>query len=114
MRVKLLIEHYLVFLSLIGDCTGSSGSALVKKLQCWKSHVSAHFIFRAKQKSGRLRDNNICNRHLWKAYSLPARGHFSSAGNHYKQVGLRSGPTECRSRSGSKPFDADSVPERIF
>ena len=32
MTVKLLTEHYLEFLSLKGDCTGSSESTLVKML----------------------------------------------------------------------------------
>ena len=42
MSVKLLIEHHLRFLSLKGDCTGSSQSTLVKISHCWKSHVAAH------------------------------------------------------------------------
>ena len=41
MSVKLLTEHYLEFLSLKGDCTGSSESALVKMPHCWKSHALA-------------------------------------------------------------------------
>ena len=41
MTVKLLTEHYLEFLSLKGDCTGSSESKLVKMSHCWKSHVTA-------------------------------------------------------------------------
>ena len=45
MIVKLLTEHYFEFLSLIGDCTGSSESTLVKMPHCWKSHVTAHLIF---------------------------------------------------------------------
>ena len=44
MTLKLLTEHYLEFLSLKGGCTGSSESTLVKKPNCWKSHVAAHFI----------------------------------------------------------------------
>ena len=40
--VELLTEHHLEFLSLKGDCTGSSESTLVKMLHCWKSHVVAH------------------------------------------------------------------------
>ena len=45
MSVKLLTEHNsLAFLSLIGGCTGSSESTLVKMPHCWKSHVAAHFI----------------------------------------------------------------------
>ena len=42
MSVKLLTEHYLRFLSLIGGCTGSSVSTLVKMPHCWKSRVTAH------------------------------------------------------------------------
>ena len=42
MTVKLLTEHHLRFLSLIGSCTGSSESRLVKMPQCWKSRVTAH------------------------------------------------------------------------
>ena len=46
MIVKLLTEHHLEFLSLIGGRTGSSESTLVKMPHCWKSHVMAHFILR--------------------------------------------------------------------
>ena len=41
MIVKLLTEQSLAFLSLKGDCTGSSESSLVKMSHCWKSHVTA-------------------------------------------------------------------------
>ena len=41
MIVKLLIEHYLEFLSLKGGCRGSSESTLVKMSNCWKSHALA-------------------------------------------------------------------------
>ena len=41
MIVKLLTEHYLEFLSLIGGCRGSSESTLVKMSSCWKSHAAA-------------------------------------------------------------------------
>ena len=44
MIVKLLTEHHLEFLSLKGDCTGSSESTHVKMPHCWKSHVMAHII----------------------------------------------------------------------
>ena len=44
MTVKLLTEHHLEFLSLKGDCTGSSESTLVKMPHCWKSHVMAHML----------------------------------------------------------------------
>ena len=42
MTVKLLSEQHLEFLSLTGDCTGSSESIQVKMPHCWKSHVAAH------------------------------------------------------------------------
>ena len=42
MCVKLLTEQHLEFLSLIGDCTGSSESTHVKIPHCWKSHAAAH------------------------------------------------------------------------
>ena len=45
MSVKLLTEHHLEFLSLKGGCICSSESTLVKMPHCWKSHVTAHFIF---------------------------------------------------------------------
>ena len=45
MSVKLLTEHHLEFLSLKGDCTGSSESTLVKMPYCWKSHVMAQLSF---------------------------------------------------------------------
>ena len=50
MTVKLLTEHHLEFLSLKGDCTGSSESTLAKMPHCWKSHVVAHI--RVKQGKG--------------------------------------------------------------
>ena len=40
MTDKLLTEHQLEFLSLKGDCTGSSESTLVKMPHFWKSHVA--------------------------------------------------------------------------
>ena len=49
MTVKLLTEHHLEFLSLKGGCTGSSESTLVKMLHCWKSHVTAHWVFADKE-----------------------------------------------------------------
>ena len=42
MIVKLLTEHHLEFLSLKGECTGSSESTLVKMPYGWKSHALAH------------------------------------------------------------------------
>ena len=44
MIVKLLTEHHLKFLSLKGDCRGSSETMLVKMSNCWQSHAAAHFI----------------------------------------------------------------------
>ena len=44
MRVKLLTEHHLEFLSLKGGCTDSSDSALVKMPHFWKSHVVARIM----------------------------------------------------------------------
>ena len=45
MIVKLLTEHHLEFLSLIGSCRGSSESRLVKMSKFWKSHAQAQFIW---------------------------------------------------------------------
>ena len=42
MSVKLITEHNLEFLSVIGSFTGSSESTLVKMPHCWKSRVTAH------------------------------------------------------------------------
>ena len=52
MGVKLLTEHRLEFVSLKGDCTGSSESALVKMPHCWKSHVAAQFMSRCVRYAG--------------------------------------------------------------
>ena len=41
MSVKLLTEHHMEFLSLIGVCIGSSESTVVIIPHCWKSHVVA-------------------------------------------------------------------------
>ena len=45
MTFKLLTVHHLEFLSLIGGCTGSSESTLVKMQHCWKSHVTAQMLY---------------------------------------------------------------------
>ena len=45
MTVKLLTKPHLRFLSLIGGCTGSSESTLIKVPHCWKSGVMAQIIF---------------------------------------------------------------------
>ena len=44
MSVKLLTEQHLEFLRLIGGCTGSYESTLVKMPHCWKSHVGANTV----------------------------------------------------------------------
>ena len=41
MSVKLPTEHHLEFLSLKGDCRGSSESKHVKMPHCWKSNALA-------------------------------------------------------------------------
>ena len=41
MSIELLTELSLEFLSLKGDCKGSSGSTLFKMPHCWESHVTA-------------------------------------------------------------------------
>ena len=43
MIVKLLTEHNFEFLSLKGDCRGSSESTLVKMSNCWISRATAHY-----------------------------------------------------------------------
>ena len=40
-----MTERHLEFLSLKGDCTGSSESTHVKTSRCWKSHVMAQIGF---------------------------------------------------------------------
>ena len=44
MIVKLLTEHHFEFLSLKGDCRGSSASTHVKMTHCWKSHATAQMF----------------------------------------------------------------------
>ena len=44
LRLKLLTEHHLGFLSLEGGYTDSSESTFVEISHCWLSHVAAHFI----------------------------------------------------------------------
>ena len=44
MIVKLLTEHHLEFLSLKGDCRGSSESTHVKMSNCWKFHATVHVL----------------------------------------------------------------------
>ena len=42
MRIKLLTEHHLEYLSLKGGFTDPSESTFVKMPHCWKSRVAAH------------------------------------------------------------------------
>ena len=44
MIVKLLTGHHLEFLSLKGDCRGSSESTHVKMSNCWTSHALAQIV----------------------------------------------------------------------
>ena len=44
MIVKLLTEHNLEFLSVIGGCRGSSEYTRVKMRPCWKPHATAHML----------------------------------------------------------------------
>ena len=50
MSVKPLTEHHLEFLSLKVGFTGSSEATLVKMTRCWKSSVTAHFVFQRPDK----------------------------------------------------------------
>ena len=50
MSVKLLTEHYLEPLSLIGGYTGSYEATPVKMPHCWKSCVTAHVYMLQKSK----------------------------------------------------------------
>ena len=69
MIVKLLTEHHLVFLSLKGGCTGSSGSTLVKMSNCWKSRAAAHYQIAQGQLAVKSLDSkswfSSCNRLLF-------------------------------------------------
>ena len=56
MIVKLLTEHHLEFLSLKGDCRGSSESTHVKMSNCWKSHTTTLMIFELHHELTRLID----------------------------------------------------------
>ena len=58
---KLLTEHHLEFLSLIGGCRGSSEYTLVKMPHCWKSHVMAQlFIKQDGSRIPKIRLNMQC------------------------------------------------------
>ena len=77
LSVKLLTEHHLEFLSLIGGCTGSSEIALVKMSHCWKSHVTAQIIFDGTQNGHDLVTDKVSreiiqkciNQELWFLHS---------------------------------------------
>ena len=56
MRVKIMTEQHLEFLSLKGGCIGSSGSTLVKMPHCWKSHVVAHLPHDKKGTQGSIQN----------------------------------------------------------
>ena len=67
MTVKQLTKHNLEFLSLKGECTGSSESTLVKIPHCRKSHVAVDIIKLCLQMSdcrlqfsGHQASNNQC------------------------------------------------------
>ena len=66
MIVKLLTEHRLEFLSLIGRCRGSSESTHVKMPHCWKSHAIAQ-IFKLHDS---ISYQNICSWCLEDTYYL--------------------------------------------
>ena len=73
MTFKLLTEQHLEFLSLIGGCTGSSESTLVKMPHCWKLHVTVHLwckktpvqyrsvVVYTEEDAGRIRKIQILN-----------------------------------------------------
>ena len=64
MTLRLLTEHHLEFLSLIGGCTGSSESTLVKTPHCWKSHVTAH-IYMLSHFQLLIQDIWCIHNHIW-------------------------------------------------
>ena len=43
MNIRLMTGHNFEYLSLMGGCTGSPESTLVKMPHCWKSRVAAQF-----------------------------------------------------------------------
>ena len=71
MIVKLLTEHHLEFLSLTGDCRGSSESTLVKMLNCWKSHAAAQIQLPFPLFSGVHNSSSIL---LSQSLSMPSPG----------------------------------------
>ena len=61
MIVKLLTEYHLEFLSLKGNCTGSSESTHVKMPHCWRSHALAQIGFIQKAGFLHLPDRSCSN-----------------------------------------------------
>ena len=78
MSVKLLIEHHLELLSLKGGYTGSSESTLVKMPHCWKSHVTAQYIYAYFDNRRKIR---VCVCVL----KRPANSHLSSKDGIYSR-----------------------------
>ena len=62
------------------------------------------FILKLKQR-GSFWTTHLTRRMRWLLNSFCKWRHLLSVGNLYKQFGPRSGPTKCRSWSGSKLFD---------
>ena len=78
MIVKLLTEHHLEFLSLVGGCTGSSGSTLVKMSSCWKSRAAALMVAsRGQQRLGSDWTNALSDLSLYWAHSASFSDSFS-------------------------------------
>ena len=57
MRIEVLAEHHLKFLSLKGGCTTSSESTHAKMPHCWKSRVVAKLIAMSNFMSFLIYDN---------------------------------------------------------
>ena len=67
MSVNLLAEQHLEFLSFRGDCIGSSDSIHVKMPHCWKSHVTAVYMYTTYENSKAEQHQQIprkCRAHL--------------------------------------------------
>ena len=75
MKIKLLTEHHLEFLSLKGDCTGSSESTLVKTPQCWKSHVAAQIQLKQTSPIFFRKETKIVAQNQYKAQPPPPSPH---------------------------------------
>ena len=61
MIVKLLTEYHLEFLSLKGDCRGSSESTIFKMSNCWKSHAVAHMVYHFLFPTGFIKNKTTAN-----------------------------------------------------